>query len=66
MIAASGADNGQQGLLNRHRVHKLTKAHEGGHFTICVRRKLEHELREDDREMFTFSDDTEMTLQSRT
>jgi hypothetical protein len=23
-------------------------------------------LREDDREMFTFSDDTEMTLQSRT
>lgn len=44
-IAASAAENGQQGLLNRREIQKFNKKHEGTDYTVCIRVGIEHEMR---------------------
>ena len=43
-IAASAADNGQQGLLNRRKPQKLDIAHGDQTYTVCVREPIIHSL----------------------
>ncbi|KAI1560982.1 HET domain containing protein [Pyrenophora tritici-repentis] len=43
-IAASGAENGNQGLWNRVKMAKFTKPYGNSDYTVCVRERFDHEL----------------------
>ncbi|EFQ87314.1 hypothetical protein PTT_17195 [Pyrenophora teres f. teres 0-1] len=43
-IAASGAENGNQGLWNRVEMTKFTKPYGSSNYTVCVRERFDHEL----------------------
>jgi hypothetical protein len=62
-IAASAAENGQEGLLNRHKLPRINLEHNSKAYSLCFRDMKSHEMREQDS--VPFPEKTELTLRKR-
>jgi len=62
-IAASAAENGQQGLLNRRKTYRIDKSQGDTNYSVCVRGGIQHELLESSR-IFP-ADSTSLRLRQR-
>lgn len=62
-IAASAAKNGQEGLLNRHKLSTVNIEHNSKAYTLSFRGIERHEMREQDST--PFPEKTELTLRGR-
>ena len=62
-IAASAAENGQEGLLNHHKLPRINLEHNSKAYSLCFRDMKSHEMREQDSVLFP--EKTELTLRKR-
>jgi hypothetical protein len=64
-IGATGAKNGAGGLLNRNKIHRITKTHEGVDYTVYIRNLVDHELRTQRNKDDPFPSWTELGIRNR-